>query len=111
MKSYLQQYEKQKTYLIGKRNRLTSLLTNLLSNYKHKKSTEEWIREKVTQYEHDILENTINFLEKSEYLSFDPSSDNVIIHDREKVKSTTHTLKESPKLLKQWVKAFFSKKQ
>ena len=101
MKSYLQQYEKQKTYKIGKRNRLTSLLTNLLSNYKHKKSTEEWIWEKVTQYEQDILENTFNFLEKSEYLKFDPENEGGIIHDKEKVKSTTSTLKESPKLLKQ----------
>lgn len=77
------------------------MCSNLLSNYKHKKSTEEWLREKVTKYETDILEHTMRFLETQDYFTFEPDNETVILHDKEKAVNAGKLLKESPKLLKQ----------
>ncbi len=109
LKVFFINYQKNNVSEISRLDRLTSHIENQLSNYKHKKNTEEWIKDKVTGSESKVLSNIKLFLRNGEYILPTEEGSNKISHNTETIESTVAAMAENPKLLKQQVKAFFLK--
>ena len=50
-KSFVNQYEKSSTWKIGKAIKLQAHIDNMISNFKQKKSTPDWLKDKTIKYD------------------------------------------------------------
>lgn len=108
--SFFTRYESSQIPKISRVDKLQAHVSNLLSNYQHKKTTDEWVKQALENLGPQVPAKVIEYLKAEEYISL-PEGGNKCQHDVEKASNQMALLKEGKHdLLKTSLKAFFYKK-